>query len=198
MRGLFYLSPLAYEGLMRLLYGREFACRYQAVARAVEGCASVVDVCCGPALFARWLEKGVDYCGLDCNPSFARAAERRGVRVLLGDVRAMEIPPADAVVIISGLYQFIPAQDELIGRMIDACRKRTVVCEPIKHASQSNLLLSRLADVLLDPGVPYSHERFDEASLTACFHRLGFHHTERVGSRELMGVYEKGGAAARR
>ncbi len=193
MRGLFYVSPLMYECFMRLLYGREFAARYEAVARVLEGCDSVVDVCCGPAILTRWLNGRIDYQGLDCNPTFVRSVSRHGFRVIEADVRDVDIPRADAIVLMSSLYHFIPEEDDLINRMIAACRTRVIICEPVKHTSHKNPWLTRFAESFMDPGIPYSHERFDEASMAACFRRLGFQHTEPVGTRELMGVFEKRG-----
>ena len=174
---------------MRSLYGEEFNLRYIAVARAIQGCSSVLDVCCGPARLKRHLERGVRYRGLDCNQRFVSDGARRGVEVLHADVRSIEIPKADGVVMISGLYQFIPHHEALLKRMIDACQKCVVVSEPIVHTSRSHWLLSKIANVLLHPGVPYSTERFDEQSLSTCFRDLGFERTERVGHNELMGCY---------
>ena len=191
MTGFVYKSPWVYEAFMRVLYRQEFSLRYEAVARAIDGCESVVDVCCGPGLLERWLDPAIRYRGMDCNPRFVRRAARRGADVIQGDVREAEIPQADAVVMVSSLYQFLGEHEALIERMIDACRRRVVIAEPIQHTSHANWLLTKIAGLLLDPGVPYSHDRFDREAMTTCFRKIGFSRIEPVGTRELMGVFEK-------
>ena len=191
MKGLVYWSPGIYEGFMRMLYGDEFSLRYIEVAAALEGCNSVLDVCCGPARLPDFLEARIEYRGLDCNRTFVRDAARRGIEITEGNVGRVDLPRADALVMISALYQFIPDHEQLLTRMIAAAQKRVIVCEPVHHASRSHWLLSKAANILLDPGVPYSTERFDAPTLIESFARLGFAETMDVGTHEIMGVYEK-------
>lgn len=191
MRGPIYWSPAIYETFMRMLYGREFSLRYIQVAEALRGCQSVLDVCCGPARLHDYLGDGIRYRGLDCNRTFARCAGRLNIEIVEGNVWHTELPRADALVMISALYQFIPRHEDLLRRMIDACAKRVIICEPFTHASRSHWLMTKIADLLLHPGVPYSTERFDTHSLTQCFQRLGFGRIVEVGTHELMSVYER-------
>jgi len=191
MTGFIYRSPRVYEGFMRLLYGREFAWRYQAVADTLDGCESVVDVCCGPAILKRYVDERIAYTGVDCNRAFIRRAKQLGAEMVEGNVREVDIPPADAVVMVSSLYQFIPDQEQLIERMVAACVRRVVISEPVQHTSHANWLLTKVASILLDPGVPYSHHRFDHDTMAACFRKMGFQRIQEVGTRELIGVFEK-------
>src|SRR6185437_9874195 len=118
---------------MRALYGRRYAARYRAIADLIPAGSSVLDLCCGPGtLHDRYLSrKGVDYTGLDVNARFVARVTRRGGRGLVWDLQeGRALPPADSVVMLASLYQFLPDPAPVLLRMLRAARERVVVAEP--------------------------------------------------------------------
>lgn len=166
---LVYRSPWIYEAIMIALYGRHYEARYRAVADLIPAGASVLDLCCGPAvLFHRHLRrKGVDYTGLDINAPFLNRIERRGGRGRLWDLHGDQpLPEADVVVMQASLYHFLPDPKPLLRRMLRAARERVIVAEPIRNLADSRVpLLSWIARRQTDPGSGEQAHRFDEPSL---------------------------------
>ncbi len=164
-----YRSPALYELAMLGLYGRHYPARYRAVADVIPPGSSVLDLCCGPGvLYDRYLrQKAVRYTGLDINETFVNGLVGRGVRAVLRDLREdAPLPPADCVVMQASLYHFLPDPLPVLGRMMEAARKRVVIAEPIRNLSCSRLpLLGTLARLLTDPGVGGQPYRFTERTL---------------------------------
>ena len=145
--GLAYANVPIYRLIMRLLYRAEYDRKYQAVADLIPPSASVVDLCAGDCMLAEKLPGHASrYLGLEINARFVAWAHRRGINARSFDARADEIPPADVVCIQSSLYQFIPTEDEIIGRMIDSARDLVIISEPVVNLTSSqNSSISRLA-----------------------------------------------------
>ena len=194
---LIYRSPLLYELMMLGLYGRHYEARYRALAGLVPEGASVLDLCCGPAvLYWRHLRrKAVDYTGLDVNPGFVDRLTRRGVRGLVRDLHADEpLPTADVVVMQASLYHFLPDAAPVVERMRRAALLRAVIAEPIRNLTTSKVpLLSRLAARQTDPGRGAQASRFTEESLDELLHSfpVGPDRTFLIpGGREKVYVFE--------
>ena len=173
---LVYRNRLAYELVMRALYGRHYPARYEAVASLIPAAASVLDVCCGPGtLYERQLrKKHVDYTGLDLNPRFARRVSRLGGRGLVGDVAGeRELPRADYVLMQASLYQFLPDPRPVLRRLRAAARERVIIAEPVRNLSSSSFAPIRvLARRCTNAGQGARPLRFDTTSLDALMHSL--------------------------
>jgi len=198
---LVYRSPLGYEMLMRVLYGRNYGARMRVVAERVPRGASVLELCCGPGtLYLRHLRgRAGSYVGLDVNEGFVDALRRRGVdarRLDLADAAA-PLPAADVAIMQASLYHFLPDAAAILDRMLAAARDRVVVSEPVRNLATSGLpgvaLLGRRA---ADPGVGSHAERFTEATLDELMAR----YQERTlaafaipGGREKVYVLDAGG-----
>ena len=195
---LIYRSSLAYESVMRLLYGRHFGSRYRAVADRIPAGATVVDVCCGPPLlYRRYLRaKGVDYLGIDLNPRPARALAAAGARGMVCDVgRLQELPAAEIVLMQASLYHFLPEPQPLIDKMVAAATRRVIIAEPIRNLSDSrNRLVAWSARRLTNPGDGAPERRFTESTLDQLFAQYGSRVLESLvipGGREKIYVIEK-------
>jgi hypothetical protein len=164
-----YKSTLLYELVMVALYGRHYASRYRAIADLIPARASVVDLCCGPALlFSRHLRgKNVRYTGLDVNAGFVEGLIRAGGAGQVCDLRKDEpLPPADYVMMQASLYHFLPDALPIVGRMIAAARRQVIIAEPVRNLTTSGSpLLAKLGRVLTNPGMGEQSHRFTEESL---------------------------------
>jgi len=139
--------------------------------------ASVLDVCCGPAvLYTRYLKnKGVSYTGFDINEKFIALGRAKGLAMIQGDVAAVaEFPKSDFVVMQGSLYHFLPDDvSSVVEKMLRASEQKLIIAEPVRNVSVSKLgWLARLAQRLTDAGSGPSTRRFDETSLTAALTRF--------------------------
>lgn len=172
---LIYRSSLLYELAMLLLYGRHYFARYRVVAALIPEGASVLDLCCGPAiLYHRYLRhKGVSYTGLDVNARFIRQLVRSGGQGQVWDLHGdRPLPPADYVVMQASLMHFLPDAAPIVDRMLEAARAQVIIAEPVRNLSTSSVpLLAWLARRHADPGSGSPVQRFTEATLDAFFAR---------------------------
>lgn len=191
-----YWHPLFYRCAMRLLYGRHYAARVAEVARRVPSGRSVLDVCCGDCgLFYELSRRGLggSYCGVDINGRFVAHASRRGIRAILLDVRSGSLPPADVVVMMASLYQFVPHERQMIARLVQAATDMVIVTEPVRNlAGSGNAIIRRLAAYAADPGTGPIPFRFTEGSLRECLEAGGgaaIREWVRIaGGREILAV----------
>jgi SAM-dependent methyltransferase len=172
MTSIAYRNQLLYELLMSLLYRQHYASRYRAIAQLIPEGASVLDVCCGPAvLYTRYLKnKRVNYTGLDINHGFVAAGRAKGIAMIRGDVAAVsELPIAEFVVMQASLYHFLPDEaSSVIGKMLKAANQKVIIAEPVRNLSSSHLSwLARLAQQQSDAGDGPSIGRFNAVSLAA-------------------------------
>ncbi len=160
---------------MFLLYGRHYSARYAAVADLIECEASIVDLCCGPAiLYERYLRpKHVSYTGLDINEKFIRRLNRMGSRGLVWDLRQDKaLPQADYAVMQASLYHFLPEPQHITDRMLKAARKAVIIAEPIRNLSSAKIpIVSSIGKRLTDPGTGNNEMRFTEQTLDKFFAR---------------------------
>jgi SAM-dependent methyltransferase len=173
---LLYRSALGYELLMRVLYGRHYAQRMQAVAEQVPVGASAVELCCGPGtLYRRHLRgRTSQYIGLDVNPGFVTRLRAVGIDARQIDLSRPEqaLPAADVAIIQASLYHFLPDAEPIIDRMLSAARQRVVVAEPVRNLASSGLpLIGRLGRRAADPGVGGHEGRFTEVTLDRLMER---------------------------
>ena len=195
---LIYKSGRLYEAAMLLLYGRHYFTRYRVIADMIPDQASVLDTCCGPAvLYKRHLAgKRVDYTGLDINERFIRKLHSIGVDAKVWDLRGdTALPSADYVIMQASLYHFLPDAFPVVGRLLDAARKRLIIAEPITNLATSRVwLLSKLGRRFTDSGHGKEALRFTEESLDEFFKPYGPRVTDRFlipGGREKVYVLEK-------
>jgi trans-aconitate methyltransferase len=182
---------------MRVLYGRNFHARYQAIAVFVPPGVEVVDVCAGDCyLYLTQLRaKSVKYLGLDISPQMVAWARRRGIAAQEFNVWQDVIPPTDFVLMQASLYQFIPHAEHILHRLIRAARQKVIVAEPIQNLTESpHRLLAALTHRLTVPlgaDDSYTGRRFHRDSLMALF--TSFQEFEGAyeipGEREWIGVF---------
>jgi hypothetical protein len=168
---LIYRSAAGYELLMRILYGRHYGARMQAVADQVPVGASVLELCPGPgALYVRHLRaRAGTYTGVDVNPRFVQRLRRLGARGLVLDLASSPepLPDADVVIMQASLYHFLPGASTIVDRMLAAARERVIIAEPIRNLASSGVpLIARLGRHAADPGTAAGAEqRFSETTL---------------------------------
>jgi hypothetical protein len=174
---LIYRSDALYELAMAALYGRHYPARYRAIADLIPAGASVLDLCCGPALLyhRRLREKRVDYTGLDVNPRFIRRLVARGAAGRVWDVAGeTPLPRADYVVMQASLYHFLPQPRPVVDRMLAAARRQVIIAEPVRNLASSRWrALAALGRRLSDPGDGTSARRFTAATLDQLFASYG-------------------------
>lgn len=195
---LIYKSASVYELVMRLLYGRHYESRYQAIADLIADRSSVLDLCCGPArLYHRYLKaKGVSYTGVDVNRKFIERLQASGASGEVIDLRENRpLPVGDYVVMQASLYHFLPDAAPVVERMIEAATKQVIVAEPVRNLASSDLRLLRFfGRALTNPGSGEQPNRFTEASLDQFFNQYGSRVATRfliAGGREKIYVLNK-------
>jgi SAM-dependent methyltransferase len=171
-----YRSAALYELIMRLLYGRHYRARMQAVADEVPDGASVLELCCGPGtLYLRHLrDRTSHYIGLDVNEGFVERLRRNGVdarRVDLSSDRE-PLPAADVAILQASLYHFLPRPEQVIERMLAAARQRVIVSEPVRNLASSGIpVIGAVGRRAADPGTGAHAQRFNEQTLEALMDR---------------------------
>jgi hypothetical protein len=171
-RSVIYRSSALYGLVMRALYGRHYRARYAAVAELVPAGASVLELCCGPAvLYRHFLAAKVGrYTGLDYSPRFVSLLRRRGVDARLFDVRTdSPLPTADIVIMQASLYHFLADAARLIERMRSAAGEYVIVVEPVRNLTTDHPRLRTLLGRFTDAGTGAQAQRFDEPALDALF-----------------------------
>ncbi|NUO81793.1 hypothetical protein HUU05_17115 [candidate division KSB1 bacterium] len=200
---LIYSNQFVYQLAIRLLFGRHFRARYEALAAEIPNSAQVVDVCAGDCyLYRRFLrKKGVQYLGLELSPHLVRAARAQGVSVEQFDIRQDEIPSAEFVVMQGSLYQFLPNVEVAVHKMLAAARRKVIIAEPIRNLSSEDNWLGKASRILTQPDAnspAYAGQRFNEQSLQKLFD--SFATFERAflipGGREMIGVFRGRGKEA--
>ncbi len=165
-----YWHPTIYQLFLRIIFGRQFKKRYQEVANLIPKGSRVVDICCGDCTTYRLFlkKKNVKYLGLDINPFFVRWLEKKRIPIRLFDVFRDEIPPAEYVIMLGSLYQFIPHHKKIMDKMLKAATKKVIITERIQgsFSSSSNPLISYVAKRLANPGTGHAMYRFNEKKLT--------------------------------
>lgn len=198
-----YAHPFIYGYTMRLLYGRRYTGRYQAIVAHIPAGAQVVDVCAGDAyLYREFLKhRGVDYLALDISPQMVAWVRRRGVNARAFDLWSEAVPPAEYIVLQASLYQFTPHSQAVLERLLEAAQTRLLVAEPVVNlAASPNPLLARLGHALTIPAGPrerYEGRRFDRESFTRL--AQSFPSLEKInpipGGREMVAVFAGASAA---
>jgi len=190
-----YWHPYLYEAALRLLYRSRYRKRIQTVADWIAEGVSVADVCAGDCSLYRYGLRGrnVTYTAYDVNPVFVRWARGRGLAMEWLDLRSQEIPPADCVVMMGSLYQFIPRHAEILDQLIRAARRRVIVNEPVMNLAQSSHAWVRQAAYFLSRADSQgSRRRFTESEMRSLLEGRGFHSIALLaGGRDLAAVLDK-------
>src|SRR5262245_20981069 len=165
---------------MLLLYRQRYASRYRSVAELIPAGASVLDVCCGPAvLYTRYLKnKRVSYIGIDINDKFVAAGRAKGLTMIHGDVaKVAEFPKVDFVIMQASLYHFLPDDvSSVVEKMLRAAKQTLIIAEPVHNVSSSSFrLLARMAQRLAEAGDAPCPRRCSAGSWRAAVARTGVH-----------------------
>ena len=194
MSSLIYQHRTAYHLLMRLLYGRHFSARYEAIAAGVPLGSSVVDVCAGDGyLYLNYLRaKSVQYQALDISPQLVRWMQQHGIQAQRFDAWQDTLPVADIVIMQASLYQFLPNAAPIVEKILHAARQHVIITEPVRNiASSDNPVLRFVGKRLTRPeegSGEYQAHRFDQASLLGLAQQFPVFERscELPGGREMM------------
>lgn len=194
MRGLIYWNTFLYRSAMEAIYGSDFIRRYELIASEIKQGWSVLDLCCGDCYITRFLGRTIRYEGRDFNKTFIREAKKKGINVSFCDVKKNleEKERFDCVIMMGGLHQFIPDEDDILRRMKRIAKRRVVICEPCKNiVSSKNMFVSFLAKVVSNPGVGHISDikRFTYSEIIDFFKRNGAKNIIDAG-KDLIGVFE--------
>ncbi len=166
MTSLVYSNIHAYRLVMNGLYGGKYRQRFHDVIDVIgPEVRSVCDLCFGDTVVADWCrEHGIAWTGVDLNPTFCATAERRGHRVMRGDLFAVDLPAADVFVMAGSLYHFHDQLPDLFDR-IWARTSRLVLSEPVRNLSSRGGLIGWWARRSANAGDGHAEFRFTEATL---------------------------------
>lgn len=196
MRSPVYWHPLLYKTIMQFLYGSSFEERYKAIAALIPDGALVTEVCAGDAyLYKNYLQKkNVVYLGLDINSVFLKHAQQSNIPFKLFDLRKDLIAKSDFVIIHASLYQFIPEEDRIMQKLLDAANKVLIISEPIRNLSDSsNSIIRFLAKKSANPGKAHTTQRFNEKAFRGfCSKYPSLSSLFSIkGNREMIAVFKK-------
>jgi glycosyltransferase involved in cell wall biosynthesis len=185
-----YWTGYGYDLVMRVLYGRQYAATYAAVAARIPDGASVVDVCCGTArLYQDFLRhRGCTYVGLDYNADFVMHARHHGVDARWVNLLTAPIPAADYVVMCSSLYHFGAEVDDVVAKLRRTARRGVIISEPVRNLSDMPFV-GGLAVSLTDPGVGSFSMRFNLDSFRALATRHGGTLVHADGDRNAIALF---------
>lgn len=194
MKSPIYWHPSIYHFAIRTLYGKDFDTRYRALAELIPENSQVVELCMGDAyLYRNYLQrKNVQYLGLDINHVFVRSASKKNIAAKVHNHLTDEFPAAEIIVMQGSLYQFIPDEKKIIGKMLHSAGKKALISEPVRNRAHSkNRIIRIVSQYGVDPGTGKKTERFSEQSLLECFSSFSeFKMTVKAG-KEIIGVFEK-------
>lgn len=195
MKSIIYWHPAIYTLVMKLLYKEKFYERYRTVADLIPEGADIIDVCCGDCyIYFNFLQnKHVTYRGLDMNRTFIHAARKKGVRAEQFDLMKDRLPRSDYILMQASLYHFIPYQDLVMQKILDAALTRAIISEPIINLSSSeNMLIRSISKALTRAGSHHSNERLNRETLMTLFERFRVTSVHEMnGGREIIGVFDK-------
>ena len=183
MRSPLYWHRLIYENV----YGRShpnFEGRFEVISRRIPPGAEVLDLCCGEArFFTHYLSRqNCRYTGIDI--SLKMAPHRVRTQLIKGNIRSLDLPVADYVVMIESVYHFYPDTAELLQRMRRAARKQVIIIEQIKN--KITRMPNWLCRLISNPGDGGGWYRFDRAHLEKVIFQV-----DRAARREpLFGDYD--------
>lgn len=192
--GFMYWNPAFYRYIMHIIYGKYFYSRYKTVSDLLPNNVDVVDICCGDCYITKFLvEKKINYLGLDLNPKFINYNSGRGIMSKLFNLKTDTIPPADYIIMLGSLYQFIPNHRVVMDELISAANKAVIILEPIRNiaASDSPMIafLANLATKVNGESMPY---RFAKTELLELFSDYKARLIKEIeGGRELIGLFVK-------
>lgn len=160
-------SPIYWHrGIYRYLASRyhpDWDGRYSIVGGLIAPGTSVLDLCCGDArLFTHCLKnRDCNYIGLDLSLAMAPHTVRH--RLVRANVRTVDFPVSDYVVMMGSLYHFYPETEELLSKMRNSARRTVIIVEQIQSAITS--LPHWLSRFLSDPGNGSGDFRFKRSDL---------------------------------
>ena len=196
MSGWLYWHPFIYNVTLSILYGGKARAkeRFSRIANEVEESDVVVDLCAGNSYLLDALEnKIIDYQAYDVNDRFVKALKRRGASAYCCDVRKINVPEADVIVMASALYHFHPNCAQILERMLASARKKVILVEPVKNAvNSSNCILSAFARKAGQIGNDEIAYRFDLDDLVQLLESLKVpNHSELIsGGRDMLVVFD--------
>jgi hypothetical protein len=196
MRSPVYWHPYIYTFLIKILYGKNFNSRYLAVADLIPENSTVIEVCPGDGyLYEHYLKKkNVKYTGLDINPGFVKVAKSKQIPFVIHDLFTEDIPKADYIIIQASLYQFIPQEDMIIQKLLNAAGRTLIISETVRNLSDSkNPFIALFAQYSANPGKGHAPKRFTKDTLMDCFSKYpAFKEVKAIeGGRELIGIFRK-------
>lgn len=142
---LFYRKPLLYSVGMKLYHRQGFRDRYRFMASFAHAGDTVLEPGCGPAPFASFLSKDVQYRGFDTNENFIAYAAKRfpKAHIYVGNVLdPLSYSDADVVVACDVLHH-LPKEERsrFVKYCFDATQKYFIICEEGRHGNQTQGIL---------------------------------------------------------
>lgn len=195
-KGIIYRHPLIYQFFMRLIYGKYFKTRYEAISQYVPEAVQLVELCCGDCrLYQNYLRaKNIDYLGLDISPAFITNALSKGINVKLFDLGNDPLPQAEYILIQASLYQFIPLGKEILNKIFNSALKGVILAEPVLNVSScSKPFISGIVKKISRFLTGSTTKRFDEESLDDLFAIYADKLKTKFkisGGREIIGIFK--------
>lgn len=178
MQSPIYWHPRLYHAAMKWSYGHKFLRRYEALAGHVPGKSELLELCMGDAWLYRYYlaGKGIRYRCADINPVFVKAALEMGLNAQLLNMITDAIPAADYILLQGSLYHFIPQEQQMIARLLGACRKALIISESTENMSNAaNPLKAKLGEYLSKAQAGQSKQKFTPDTLMSAFQPFEAH-----------------------
>lgn len=178
MQSPIYWHPRLYHTAMKWSYGGKFLRRYEALAGHIPENSELLELCMGDAwLYRHYLAgKNIGYRCADVNPVFVKAALEMGLPAQLLNMITDPIPAADHILLQGSLYHFIPHEQQMIGRLLEACRKSLIISESTENLSNAaNPLKAKLGEYLSKAKAGQSKQKFTPGTLRQAFRPFDAH-----------------------
>lgn len=152
--------------MMNFLYKGNYTRRFDPVCELIQG-KSVTELCFGDTIVAEFCKKkGISWQGMDINPRFVSNALEKGHNAKLADIRKINLPSADTVIVCGSLYHFYPQLESLFTQILMSS-SRIIVSEPVINLSSRKGIIGKLAKGSANVEGEEQHFRFTEESLLA-------------------------------
>lgn len=171
MSSFIYKNILFYRFTMNLLYKGNYTNRFDSVCEQIQG-KTVTELCFGDTIIAAYCKKkGISWQGFDINRNFVNKALEKGFSAKHADIRNINLPSAETVIICGSLYHFHDQLEKLLTQILVAS-SRIIISEPVINLSSRKGIIGKLAKGSAAVEGEEQHFRFSEKTLLAEMERL--------------------------
>ena len=195
---LMYRYPKIYNFIVGRIHRESLEKRYSRISSEIGSNAKVLELGCGTALLASYLQTGCSYVGWDLNKVFVKHCNQRGINVIYKNIFDIEYENSyyDVIVICDVLHHIMPDHERLVSLSKEKATK-VIISEPARNHRPAKIyrsvihLLHRLFGDY--DGINNIEKHFlwdyDQEKLIKFYKSMGSQKTHHIGS-DIISIIE--------